>query len=133
MCIRDRSLSYRLEPAVSTSGAIQSGDPGRKTGGYAGRRTRALPHHQVHQLAGHVDLFDDGLALEMALDVGFGFRGGEDLLFGSVHRDLDQPAQLAEHLNRDIERVFGQKAFVIFRPGFVREGFRVSQALPEFP
>src|SRR5665648_546909 len=92
-----RACSGRLGPGAARVIAPEGRFEGVTLGsGLAPRRLPAgLPHDEVDQLAGHVDLLHDLLALEEAHGVGGRPRPSQHAVLLRVDRHLEAVAQLA--------------------------------------
>ena len=90
-----------------------------------------LADHEVHELAGHVDLLDDLLALQEARGVLRRARLRQHVVLLRVHRHLQALAQLAVDLHDDRHDLVGRQLVVPGGPGRVQHVLAPAEQLPD--
>ena len=107
-------------------------EPPDEHGGFlpdTGRRpVTALANDEVDELAGHDDLLDDLLAVEVAADLLAAARQLQQLVLGGVGRRLDPVAQLAVDLDDEGEGVGCQQRRVGLGPGLLPDPLALSRS-----
>ena len=90
-----------------------------------------LADHEIQNLAFHVDPFADLFAVHVAGNVGILERGGGDSIFRRIGADLNCSARLASDLDRNLNHIESRVCAVPGRPLLMKDGRRVSGALPQ--